>query len=179
MYKESFTKDSVGSDMYNLNNQLEVIVRKEQTKFRAMCPAFPRCFGLGESEKIALKKLSKSIARRISKITAKKVEDVFLSDNYSEIIYDSQKNKTEQRKIYNLNSTLKTVNNSIALKIKTDLFDNLDNTLKHKEKLVDCMVKKNNPFNEEGYLDKEFYMPERISQEQEEAFYFDFPISFN
>ena len=147
--------------MHNLFNHLEVILEFNRSKFKAYSPYVPKCCGRGETKKIALEKLSKSIARFVSKQTEQKMKSVLTSDNYSEIIFDTTKNKAACKKIFNLNPENDPLAKSVLLRIKTSLNPRLmPNSEPSRSPILDLFKEKDIAF-----------MEEPVS--------FGFPISFN
>lgn len=87
----------------NINNKyLEVIITNKDDQFRASCPTFPKCKGIGTTEDAAIEKLVKSISRFIGKSAEKTLATVFEASNYTEIVFDNTESKKEQKKIFNL-----------------------------------------------------------------------------
>ncbi|MBT3261324.1 hypothetical protein HOC37_05550 [bacterium] len=160
-------------------NHLEVIFKYHKSKISAFCTAFPNCKGAGEDKKTALHNLSKSIAKFVSQLTEKKIKEILLSENYSEVILDvSHKNTKEEKKIFYLNSPLiNHINNSMLLKIKTSaITESLDNLN------INETLDEKQSYAEE--LDLSAYnidnkKTNRLLINNQEDMYFGFPLSFN
>ena len=97
---------------------LDVVISKEDSKFAAMCPAFPECKGVGETEKEALEKLSDAIGVFVGKITKDSMKTLLLSENYTEILMGQKVQQDDQRKIFHLNPALRQTPRSILLRLK-------------------------------------------------------------
>lgn len=97
--------------------ELDVVIIKKKTFFEAKTPAFPLCKGKGLSEKTALKSLNKSISKHLAKSLENLFDDVFTSDNYTQIIANPLEASLEQHRIYNL-LNLEIPKRKIALQLK-------------------------------------------------------------
>tara|TARA_A100001015_G_scaffold306081_1_gene399805 strand:- start:1568 stop:1837 length:270 start_codon:yes stop_codon:yes gene_type:complete len=83
-------------DMFS---NLEVSLTLHDEKYKAKSPAFPQCVGIGLTEEAALKSLSRSIARFISKISNEALSSVFLSNRYSEVVLDTTSDDKKQSQV--------------------------------------------------------------------------------
>lgn len=102
-----------------MDNHIEIIVTKLRTRFRAECPLFPQCKGVGPTEEKALLQLSSAIAKMIGKLSKDNLSTLFLSDRYTEVLLDSTKPNKEQHKIYTLDK--KSQPKGFMLKYKSKL----------------------------------------------------------
>ena len=126
----------------NLLNQLEVKITKlEDASFKACSDLFPRCNGLGKDETEALKNLSSSITRLITKTTKKFLDQMLCSRNYTSVLLDMNQ-KNEQRRIFNFNAYKELLTNTMMLRIKPS-----PNPIKEKDQ---------EDFNLSDAIDKDF-----------------------
>jgi len=98
--------------------QLDVVIIKKESFFEAKSPAFPLCKGKGVTEKEALIKLNKSIARHMAKSLESLFDETFNSESYTQIIANPLDATQEQHRIYNLLSILPAPQRKIALQLK-------------------------------------------------------------
>ncbi len=104
-----------------MNQHIEVIVTKLRTRYRAECPMFPTCKGVGATEEKALIDLSHSISRAISKMTQKNLASLFGSSQYTELILDARESRQHQRRVFPLSpDLLKAAPSQFILKYKND-----------------------------------------------------------
>ena len=96
---------------------IEVIIKKRKATYLAYCKMFPSCKGIGKTKKEALKKLSNSIGLFISKLLNNTLDQVFESDNYTEVLFDQTSESNEERISYSLNSDLNLVQKSFLFKV--------------------------------------------------------------
>lgn len=89
-----------------LDQRLEVVIKIEDDKYKAICTSFPKCKGVGDTEEEALTKLSASIGRAIARMAQLSLKNLFLSDNYTEVILDGSKDKGAQCRVFSFESTL-------------------------------------------------------------------------
>ena len=102
----------------DLFSNLEVSISIQEDKYKAKSSAFPDCVGVGETEALALKSLSRSIARFISKISNEALNSVFTSERYSEVILDTTSEAKQQNRVYNLDSGFMSFAKHLYLKVK-------------------------------------------------------------
>jgi hypothetical protein len=67
-------------------SRLEVSIQQKRSRYIATSPLFPTCKGLGVTEALALRQLSNSIGRFIAKTTADALNEVLVSEDYTELI---------------------------------------------------------------------------------------------
>lgn len=90
-------------NMNQREHYMDVIITKEEETFKATTPLFPKCKGIGVTEKEALLKLSNSISNHIHRATKKHISSVLLGDNFSEVITDPLKKDEQKHKMFDLN----------------------------------------------------------------------------
>ncbi len=84
----------------NFEHRLEVVIKIENSLYRAHCPEFPKCSGLGATQEEALQKLSASIGRLIGKLARNSIQTLFLSDNYTQVLFDSSDINQQQVRVF-------------------------------------------------------------------------------
>ena len=88
--------------MKNLDQFLEVIITKKDNVFKAECPSFPRCKGIGETEEKALDKLSNSIGNYIGRASKKQFNEILTGKNYTEIVVDPKDRDSFQHRLFSV-----------------------------------------------------------------------------
>ena len=161
--------------------QLEVIITSDNTEYRAICPSFPPCEGIGETEQIALEKLSKSITRYISKLTKKTVQSILLSDNYTDLILESNNEIQEQRRVFTVNNAALQKQKRLLLKLHS--LPEMEKLSENKKQPIEFIIDSFQDNRESDFLSPPQLIENLINTikqpRQEEGFTFGFPISFN
>lgn len=88
--------------MKNLDQNLEVIITKEDDHFKAETPSFPKCKGIGATEEIALEKLSVSIGNFIGRVARKQFKGILSNKNFTEIVIDPKDKTSLQHRLFPL-----------------------------------------------------------------------------
>ncbi|MCP4050325.1 MAG: hypothetical protein GY730_06435 [bacterium] len=155
-----------------MNDFLEIIITFGETKYKAVCPAFPSCKGIGVTEKEALLKLSRSIARHINRSTRSLLENIILSDAYTEIIMDTTKNKKEHRRVFDFDLTSFGKSKEVSIKCKKmpDIMPKIDNDIQSLFNMMD-----------EGAANLKHAdtYPRQPSPGNHDEFLFGFPLNLN
>ena len=111
---------------------LEVLITKKEGAFLATCPSFPKCKGAGETELLALEKLSSSIGRAIGRSTSTVLKKAFLSDNYAQII-TTPDNKSTQHRIFKLPAHQAQNDHNVPEKSEKEIYFKFDNLIQKKQ----------------------------------------------
>ena len=85
-----------------LDNNLNIKITFNKTRFKATCEAYPSCSGFGTTKEIALDDLAVSISRYISKKVKQSLSDIFASDNYTQIITGNESVDKETEYLYSV-----------------------------------------------------------------------------
>lgn len=149
----------------------EVLITFKKKRFHASSESFPDCIGTGFTKKEALNKLAKKISRSISKVTEHNILTLLDSDDYVEVILDTQKQK-EERLIFNLSGANDSSHKKIQIKLKK--LDNLSKSMdSHKSSLEDLST-----LDQNELLDRNDVEPVN-NLGQHDVLTFNFPISLN
>jgi predicted RNase H-like HicB family nuclease len=103
------------------SNQLEIVITKLKTRYKATCALFPDCKGVGSSEEKALTDLSVSISKCIASLTQKSLDSLFSSHHFDKILLDGTSQKRKQTRYFQLDPAFTHINNHFVLKYKTDI----------------------------------------------------------
>jgi len=174
----------------NSFGQLEITIKKmDEEKFKASAKLFPKCSGLGKNEKEALKNLSSSIVKSLTKTLQDAFEQIICSDNFTELILDLSKMENNvQKRVFNLDNMVKNNSGPISLKIKSSL--NLQDYVQEINE-ADKKLATDSPFSPNEITDKDLYQilatgPIReedllavLAKKPPEGFIFGLPLSFN
>ena len=166
---------------------LEVTIKKRKLTYLATCKHFPLCKGVGKTKELALKKLSSSISSLISKMVNTTLDQVFETNNYTEIIFDQSKQVNEEHIAYNLSSDIMNLPKSFMFKVSSfsDESDELDELetegiLEDEISLTyEHSTKKSDEF--EKLTSEEIYEPylHHNKSNDSDSFVFGFPLNFN
>jgi hypothetical protein len=162
-----------------MEHHIEVIVTKMKTRFKAICPLFPECKGIGSTEEKALLDLSKQMSKQISKMVEDNLGGLLTSTRYTEVLLDITSPQKQQRRVFHTQNLMRAPN-MVDLKVKVNLSE------------TKAILKKNNELDrilnemEEIIISDAF--PGRQTQEmdvysdpqaEEDVFGFGVPMSFN
>ena len=87
-------------------SHLEVVFTNHKDGIKAVCPMFPGCRGVGETEEDALVKLTQSVSRMMAKLTRSSLESVLLSDQYTDVISGPAQSTGEKKRLFSLNQQI-------------------------------------------------------------------------
>ena len=96
---------------------LEVTISLKRKRYHAQTESFPNCKGIGRTKKEALHNLALKISRHISKVTTESLCSLLNTENYVEVLLDTEKEK-EERLIFNLNQSSLNTNKNIHIKLQ-------------------------------------------------------------
>jgi hypothetical protein len=96
---------------------IEVIITKKDLTFTASSPAYPKCRGIGETEKDALLKLGNSIGNFIGRVTKNHIKTILSGNDFSEVIVDPSDKKSIQHRVFSLNTDTPPKKKEILVKV--------------------------------------------------------------
>lgn len=171
-----------------MNQIIEVKIIKKKVNYVATSSLFPQCNGIGKTKKEALNKLANSISNFISKMVNSTLTNVFLSNNFTQIMLDQTKSVHEESIAFNLNSNPGMIPKTFLLKVSSFTEEEdanacfEDNETNDINKLFD-----NQLLDEDEYISDEFDgsdLFEQLTLQQKstqnpDAIVFGFPLNFN
>lgn len=170
-----------------MNQIIEVKIIKRKVNYIATSSLFPTCKGIGKTKKEALVKLSNAISNNISKMINSTLTDVFLSNNYTQIMLDQTKDNHEQSFAFNLNNTQNKLPSTFLLKVSSfseedtdDTFDDHFDDLADIEMPYETIMQKSD--SEDNVLHNDMFEQltlQQKSSQDPDAIVFGFPLNFN
>ena len=155
---------------------IEIILKKNNGKFRASCTAFPKCKGIASTENEAILKLSESVSRFISKSIQKVFKSIIMSDNYTEILLDTtQKKEKPQKRVFSLDPSILNIQKTFSIKASSVPEPTIGDP--HTDYDLYRLQSDTIPITDSH--PPIFSVLGKVNQQQPEEFLFGFPISFN
>lgn len=166
-------------------NHLEVKFEKnlETGNYRATCVEFPNCEGIGSTQDLALKALSKNMIKTLMVSMETMMNSVLFKNDFTEIILDATESKTVQKRIYSLDPRLKKVNQSVLVHLDKFSVENSEQT--ELSDIINLMQKETVSVNQllRSRLKDDTSaiqtLDQLLQQDDADSFAFGFPISFN
>ncbi len=169
-----------------MNQIIEVKIIKRKINYIATSSLFPACKGIGKTKKEALLKLSKSISNTIAKMINSTLDDVFLSNNYTQIMLDQSKDSNEQSIAFNLNNIQTRMPSTFLLKVSSfseeGESDSIDNQFDDDaDTSYDSFFQVNDDQDDEPLHQDMFEQLtlQQKSTQDPDAIVFGFPLNFN
>ena len=161
---------------------LEVIISEKNNRFIAKTPSFPKCVGIGKTDKEALNKLKQSVSRLIAREADATLDKLFSSDNYNEIITDPFVKQPVQHRVYDLLQQKLPIQKNVLIK-----FNKLNElkTLKKEEatpsveSFFDALKTETSNIEESQIKESTISVQETPIQTQDDGFIFGIPLSLN
>ena len=100
-----------------MNQIIQVKIIKRKINYIATTALFPNCKGVGKTKSDALKKLSVSISKYISKSIEKTLSSLFLSKSYTQVLLDQTNPTHEETLGFNLSQQSSNLAKSFTLKV--------------------------------------------------------------
>ena len=170
-----------------MNQIIEVKIIKKKVNYVATSALFPQSKGIGRTKKEALNKLAKSISNFISKMVNSTLTNMFLSNNYTQIMLDQTKEVHEENIAFNLNASQGLVPKSFLLKVSSFTEEEDSNTFSEINETNDVNKLFDYQLDEDEFSEGEFDgndLFEQLTLQQKstqdpDAIVFGFPLNFN
>lgn len=161
---------------------IEIIITKTDGSFKASCPTFPHCKGIGDTKEIALDHLSENISTYIAKTSKTYLRSLFKSSDYSEVILDPKEKETFEHRIFDPEAAKKTFKKNVLIKLKSIQYADLpvDNSAQDLEVAITEMFQKELS-EEERQTETGFttLLNDPVVQKKLDGFLFGIPLCLN
>jgi len=161
--------------------QLEVSIKKLKTRYKATTSAFPKCSGLGATEREALLSLSKSITKHISQFTQTTLEKLLVSNAYTEIMFNLDSPAKETKKVFSLDPNFSTVQKTVSIHPNSNVIEHLLNSkVKHNDPdIYELFEEFEEPTSKSIEQVISQILEKHLPDQQSEGLVFGFPMSLN
>ena len=169
-----------------MNQIIEVKIIKRKVNYIATSSLFPQCKGIGKTKKEAMSKLSGSISSFIQKMVGSTLNDVFSSNNYTQVMLDQTENTHEETLAFNLSGSQSQLPRTFLLKVAAfteEDSEDIDDQ-GNEDEVTEYFDRQTiqDPYSEEASLSNDLFEQltlQQKSSQDPDAIVFGFPLNFN